>query len=177
MKRIILIAVLSLLTTGTLLLAQTLRIAYIDTDRIMMESQDTREAQSIFMAERESWERELQRLEEEIQRLESEYEARRLTLTESGRAQAEERIEAKKRERRQYIESIFGENGLAMQRNTELLEPIMDKLRDSIEKVAIEENYSIIFDAIGGGILYAKPNLDITDLIIQDLNQAIDTEE
>jgi len=177
MKRIILITVLSLMTTGTLLLAQTLRIGYIDTDRIMMESQDTREAQSIFMAERESWERELQRLEEEIQRLESEYDARRLTLTESGRAQAEERIQAKVRERRQYIESIFGENGLAMQRNAELLEPIMDKLRDSIEKVAIEENYSIIFDAIGGGILYAKPNLDITDLIIRDLNQATDTEE
>ena len=175
MKRIIMLTVLSLLLTTSFLVAQTLRIAYIDTDRIMVESRDTQEAQSIFMQERESWERELTRIEEEIQRLQSEYEARRLTLTESGKAQAEERIQNKIRERRQYIESIFGENGLAMQRNAELLEPIMDKLRDSIEKVAIENNYSIIFDAVGGGILYAKPNLDITDLIIDDLNRATGT--
>lgn len=171
MKKTIVLTLLSLIAAGGCLYAQTLRIAYIDTDRIMMESQDTREAQSIFMAERDSWERELTRIEEEIQRLQSEYEARKLTLTESGRAQAEKRIEDKIRERRQYIESIFGEGGLAMQRNAELLEPIMDKLRDAIEKIAIEENYSIIFDAIGGGILYAKPNLDISDLVIQELNK------
>ncbi len=175
MKRVIFITVLSLLLSCTALFAQTLKVAYLDTDRIMVESQDTQEAQSIFMAERESWERELERIEEEIQRLQSEFEARKLTLTESGKAQAEERIQTKIRERRQYIESIFGEGGLAMQRNAELLEPIMDKLRDSIERIAIEENYSIIFDAVGGGILYAKPNLDITDLIIQDLNRSTGT--
>ncbi|MBW6515874.1 MAG: OmpH family outer membrane protein [Candidatus Cloacimonetes bacterium] len=175
MKRIIITTLLSLLLSTTLLVAQTIKIAYIDTDRIMYESLDTQEAQSIFMAERESWERELTRIEDEIERLQSDYEARKLTLTESGKAQAEERIQEKIRERRQYIESIFGEGGLAMQRNAELLEPIMDKLRDSIEKFALEENYSIIFDAVGGGILYAKPNLDITDLIIQDLNRSAGT--
>ena len=175
MKKVILMTILSLLLSGSILMAQTIKIAYIDTDRIMIESQDTQEAQSIFMSERESWERELATIEEEIQRLQSEFEARKLTLTESGKAQAEERIQAKIRERRQYIESIFGENGLAMQRNAELLEPIMEKLRDSIERIAIDNNYSIIFDAVGGGILYAKPNLDVTDLVIEDLNRSTGT--
>ncbi len=169
MKRMILSA-LSMILAGTLMYGQTINIGYIDLERIMMRSRDTQEAQSVFMQEYESWERELSRMEEEIQRLQSEYEARKLTLTESGRVQAEERIQDKISERRQYVDSIFGEGGLAMQRNAELLEPIMDKLRDAIEKVAIEYNYSIIFDAEGGGILYAKPNLDVTDLVLQDLD-------
>ncbi len=170
MKKIMIITILSLFASSAMLFAQTTRIAYIDLERIMMGSSDTREAQSIFMQEYESWERELARMEDEIERLQSEYEARKLTLTESGREQAEQRIQDKIRERRQYIDNIFGEGGLAMQRNAELLEPIMDKLRDSIEKIAIEHNYSIILDAEGGGILYATPNLDVTDLVLEDLD-------
>ncbi len=177
MKKVIVLTILSLFASGSIMFAQTLKIAYLDTDKIMMESAITQEAQTIFMAEREGWERELLRMEEEIERLRSEFEARKLTLTESGKAQAEERIQEKVRERRQYIENIFGEGGLAMQRNAELLEPIMDKLRDSIERIAHDNNYSIIFDAIGGGILYAKPDLDITDLVIEDLNREAGTGE
>ncbi len=168
-KELIVIAIC--LMTVSIVYAQSLKVAYLDTDRIMEESQLTREAQQVFSAEREQWERELSELDREIDRLESEYEARRLTLTESGRREAEERIEAKIMERRRYIDSIFGESGLAMQRNAELLEPIMGKLKDSIERIALENDYAIIFDAIGGGILYAKPDLDITELVIEDLNE------
>jgi outer membrane protein len=171
-----LIALILCMVIGSSLIAQELKVAYIDTDRIMAESEATKEAQSIFMTERESWERELDEIEAEIERLQNEYEARKLTLTESGRTQAEERIEVKIRERRQFIENIFGEGGVAMQRNAELLEPIMDKLRDAIDRIADDGQYSIIFDAVGGGILYAKPNLDITGIVVEEMNKQIGTE-
>lgn len=170
MKKEIIVLALCLMTIS-IIWAESINVAYLDTDRIMEESQATREAQEIFSAEREQWDRELAELDREIERLQSEYEARRLTLTESGRQEAQERIEAKIRERRQFIDSIYGEAGLAVRRNAELLEPIMGKLKDSLEKIALENDYAIIFDAIGGGILYADPDLDITDLVIRDLNE------
>ena len=168
-KQIILISLFMMALS--LLFPQGLKIAYLDTDRIMEESQATIDAQKIFTAEREQWERQLQEIDSEIEQMKSQYEARKLTLTESGKAQAQERIDAKVQERRRFLESIFGETGKAMQRNAELLEPIMVKLKDSIDRIARENDYAIIFDAVGGGILYAKPNLDITDLIIEDLNR------
>jgi outer membrane protein len=171
MKKYTVLVILMLLLSASFLAAQTVKIGYIDTDRIMQESKATQEAQTLFRSEQAEWEKELSVIEEEIQRLQSEFDARQLTLTESGKTQAKERIDAKISERRQFIERIFGETGVAMQRNAELLEPIMNKLRDSIEKIAIEENYSIVFDAVGGGILYARPNLDITDIVLQDMNE------
>jgi len=170
MKRNIILLVLCL-ALSSIMKAETLNIAYLDTDRIMEESQITQEAQRIFTVEREEWEQKLNEMDQEIDRLKAEYETRKLTLTEAGKAQAQERIDAKIAERRRFIESIFGESGIAMQRNAELLEPIMIKLKNSIEKIALENDYAIIFDAVGGGILYAKPNLDITDLVIIDLNE------
>ncbi len=53
----------------------------------------------------------------------------------------------------------------------------MDKLRIAIEKVAIENNYSIVLDAAVGAIGYAKSKLDITDLIIEEIEKTFETEE
>jgi outer membrane protein len=171
-KTIVLMLVIS---SATLLMAQSLKVGYLDTERIMLESKDTQEAQILFKNEQAVWEKEAMAIDEEYKRLQSNYEARKLTLTESGKAKALEEIEAKAKERKQYLERIFGENGVAVQRNSELLEPIMVKLKDTIEKIAIDENYAIIFDAVGGGILYARPNLDITDLVIKDMNATAGT--
>lgn len=169
MKKLLLIAIC--LTFTMVLFAQSNKVGYIDTDRIMVESNMTQDAQREFMTYRQEWETQITNLDNEIRRLEEEYESKRLILTEARKQEEEERIRQKRRERDQLIENIFGENGLAMQRNAELLEPIMTKLRDAIEAIAIENDYAIIFDAIGGGILYAKPNLDLTDIVIEELNK------
>lgn len=171
MKKLIIITMISVFACS-LIYGQTMKIAYLDTDRIMEESQATKDAQKIFTAESEQWERELQQIDRELERLMSEFETRRLTYTEEAKARAQERIDAKRQERRRFIDSIFGESGKAMQRNAELLEPIMKHLKDTIEKIALDNDYVIIFDAIGGGILYANPDFDITDLVIEGIDKA-----
>ncbi|MCL2064720.1 MAG: OmpH family outer membrane protein [Candidatus Cloacimonetes bacterium] len=152
------------------LTAQTLRIAYIDSYKIISESNDTREAQRIFQVDRDNWVSQIDDMEAEIVRLERELETRRLTLTESGRREAEERITTRMRERQQFIERVFGETGLAATRNNELMAPIMEKLRLAIDKIAVEENYSIIFDA-SSGVVWAQERLDITDQVINEMNR------
>ena len=47
----------------------------------------------------------------------------------------------------------------------ELITPILDKARKAIEDVAKEENFTYIFDASTGNILYAKENENILPLV------------
>ncbi len=175
MKKILLIMVLvSLLSVAVF--AETSKMAYIDTDRIMMTSSETTEAQTILMNEKQKWEQEITDIETEINTLVADYESKKMILTESGKQEAEEKIMALDQQRKTKIEEIFGENGKFFQKQNELLEPILNKLKTVIEKVAVENNYTIIFDAATGGLLYAKPSLDITDMIIDELDKAIETE-
>ena len=167
-KSLLIIAFILILSTG--LIAQTLRIAYVDMYRIISESNDTREAERIFQIDRDNWIRQINEMEEEILRLERELETRRLTLTESGRREAEERILARIRERQQFIERVYGEDGLASTRNDELMEPILEKLRIAIDKIAVQEDYSIIFDS-STGVVWAQDRLDITPLVIEEMNR------
>ena len=173
MKKIVLTMVLAVILT-TLVFAEAEKIAYIDTDRIMMTSPETQEAQTILMGERQKWEKEIADMDTEIEQLYADYESKKMILTESGKQEAETKIMAMSESRQAKVQEIFGENGTFVQRQNELLAPILNKLKTIIEKVAIENNYAIILDASAGSLLYAKPNLDITDSILDEMEKAVE---
>lgn len=170
MKKLLILVVMSILFC-TILSAQNLKLAYIDSEKIMSECKDTKEAQSLFQKDREGWNKQVGDLDAEIQRLENDYNTKKLTLSAQGKKTAEDKIAAKKKERKDLVESIFGENGRAAQRNQELLQPIMTKLKTIIEKISVEENYSMVFDAGSAGIIWTKLTLDITERIITEMNK------
>jgi len=173
MKKIILTIVLAVLVS-TIVFAETQKIAYIDTDRIMMTSPETQETQSILMEERQKWEQEIADMDAEIDQLYADYESKKMILTESGKQEAEEKIMSLTQKRQDRVQELFGENGQFIQRQNELLTPILNKLKTVIEKVSVENNYSIVLDASAGSVLYAKPNLDITDLILDEMEKTVE---
>ena len=175
MRKIFLVFALVVILTSVVV-AETSNMAYIDTERIMMTSSETQEAQTILMNEKQKWEQEIIEMDAEIEALIADYESKKLILTESGKQEAENKITELTQQRQQKIQEIFGENGKFFQKQNELLEPILNKLKNVIEKVAVENNYTIIFDAAAGGILYAKPSLDITDLIMDELEKVVESE-
>ena len=154
----------------------SLNIGYIDTDRVMVECQDTQEAQELFQTEQQAWQEDIQEMDTEIQRLQDEFEQKKVILKESGKEEAQNEIQTLIEQRDQKVSEIFGEGGKAMQKNAELLEPILTKLQKVIESVSTDENIDIVFDASTGGILYAVPSLDITDIVIERMNKLTDNE-
>jgi len=175
MKKFILIITLAAaLVSG--LFAEGIKIAYIDTDRVMAVSTDTQEAQQTLMAERTKWETEINEMDMEIQALMTDYEQKKLVLTEQGKIEAETKITELTQDRQARVQELFGDQGTFMQKQNELLEPILTKLKAIIDRVSVEENYTIVLDAASGGILYAKSSLDITDQIIDEMNKTVETE-
>lgn len=171
MKKIISIAILLMLCA--VVFAEE-KMAYIDTDKIMMTSPETQEAQTILMNERQKWEQEINDIDAELDQLYADYESKKMILTESGKQEAEDKIMQLTEQRQTKVEEIFGENGKFVQKQNELLEPILLKLQTVIEKIAVENNYTVIFDAAAGSLLYAKPSLDITDLVIDEMQKTVD---
>jgi len=161
---------LIMLTLVVLPIFAEVKIAYIDSERILAVSEDAKAAQKLFDVEKQGWEAELKEIENEITQLQEDYNNRKLTLTEAGKSDYEENIEKKMQQRKSYLEGIFGENGLAMQKNSELLEPILSKLKRIIEEISNEKNIDIVFDASTSGIVYALPKLDITEDVITRMN-------
>ena len=175
MKKILFVITLSLLIG--IVCAESEEIVYYDSNRVLEGCKDLQDAQKNLDNDITAWEQEIQEIDLDIAALKEEYEQKKLTLLESGRQEALQKIEELEQERKDKIEEIYGENGKIITRNNELLSPIMDKLNLILEKIAVDNNYSMILDAASGAVGYAKNKLDITDEIIEEMEETYDTEE
>ena len=70
--------------------------------------------------------------------------------------------------------SIWGDDGRAVQRNLELTKPIIDKVNEILQRICEEEGYGLVLDASEGSIVYAQPELDLTDRILEELREGGD---
>jgi outer membrane protein len=154
----------------TTLIAESAKLAYVNVEQIMAESKDVQEAKRIFDAESAEWRTEIETMQTELEELAGQFEKKKLILNEQGKKDAAQKIKAKEDEVNRKINEYFGQQGLAASRNAELLEPILDRINKVIEEVSIDENYDMVLDITAGNVLYAKENLDITEVVLSRLN-------
>lgn len=172
MKKTIIATILMMILLSTMAFAETAKIVYVDTDRIMSESKLTKEAQKTFQIQQQQWQDKLTQMQSNIDKLSADYKAKELVLTEEGKKEAQAKLLKLDKEIKKYYNDIYGDNGKATTKNNELLQPILEKLKGIIEDIAVKNNYSLILDSSAGTVLYAKPTMDITDQVIEELDKA-----
>lgn len=66
------------------------------------------------------------------------------------------------------FQKVVAENQMEIQKKEkELVEPILEKMRKAIAKVAQEKGYSIILEKQGQSVLFALNDTDLTDEVIK----------
>jgi len=167
MKKIIIL--LTLIAISTVVFAQDMKIAYLDINKVYNEFPDKIAAEEQFNKEAQQWEQELIQKEQEIQKLREEYNNLPPITTEQRKEEKKALIEKKEREYQQLAEKLRTQ---AMQRQTELLEPISNNIVNAINTVAEENGYDMVINSLQGEVvLYANPELDITEDVITELNK------
>lgn len=159
---------LSVLLTGAAA-AQTLKIGFVRDDRIYSEYTEWQRAQEQWETERRAWDEEATTKEQELQELVTDYEKQRLILSEEKKREREAAIRTKREALDAYTKQIFGPGGTAEQKEAQLIEPLLTKIRQSMELVATENAYDVIFTLQGIG--YIKEDYDVTDKVLEKLNE------
>jgi outer membrane protein len=169
MKRILIFTVLMGLLCAGPALAQDLKVAFVDFQRIQGEYPEFIQAQTEFDKDVEVWKEELAGLEQEIIASETDYEKQKLLLSEEKRSEREQAITDKKMEYQRLSTSILGPGGRADTRQQALLEGILKKVNDAMALVASKDNYAVIFEK--AALAYAQEKLDVTDKVLQELER------
>jgi outer membrane protein len=169
MKHILLLAVL--LGIMSLGFAQPIKLGYVNTDRLLIDSNEAAEIARLFALDKQNWTNQVKSLDDEIKQMERDFEIRKLTMNDATKRETQSKIDAKKTEAGRLLEEFFGDNGKAEQRYRELIDPLTKKIHDLIKKTAEDEKYTMIFDTSMGSVLYAAPALDLTDQILLELNK------
>lgn len=160
-----------LLGSLSMIFAQAVKLGYVDTDRLLYESNEALEIQRLFNLDKQNWSNQIRAMDEEIRRMEQDFEIDKLTKNDAAKREAQSRIDAKKAEAGRKLEEYFGEGGKAEQRYRELIDPLTVKIQNAIIKVAEDEKYTMIFDSSYPTIIYAIPSIDITDIVLTEINK------
>jgi len=167
MKKILAISILLMAVAA---FGADMKVAYINSERLRQDYEAFADAQAQFDKDVSTWETEATAMEEEIINLQTELEQQALLLSEDKKQERLRLIEQKKQEYQRYLSEIFGTGGRAERRNAELTTPLLETINDVLITLAQREGYDLIMDVAGGSVAYINENLDITDLLLDELN-------
>jgi len=147
-----------------------LRVGYIDSARIFQEYKDAQEAQQRFDRQVQGWRDEAAEKEKVANQLRAEVRDQGPILSALKRQEKEEALQRANSEYEKFIQDTWGPNGKAALENERATAEVVTAIRAAVEKIAGDKALELVLDAAGGFIIYADRSMDLTPLVIQELN-------
>jgi outer membrane protein len=162
----------SLLTMGSAINARAeIKIGFVNSEQILEAFQGTRAATEAFNRDVQGWNTDASNRKKELDELGRELSAQTPMLSDEKRREKEQDYQRKLTEYDQFVQSIWGPNGLVVKRNEEVLRPIIGKIQTILAKIGADEQFDLILDAANGNVLYADQTLDLTQRVVDELNK------
>ena len=149
--------------------AKEANIGFVDANRIMTDYQATAAASAEFNEFVNTYRDSAAALKRQIEQLQSESEMQELVLSEDARLRKQAEINALTASYNTFLQDAFGAGGRVEQKNDELMAPLLKKIDNAIAKVAEQEGFQVVLE-LSEGVYYASSDLDVTDLVINELN-------
>lgn len=146
-----------------------IKIAVIDTERILLNSQAGKKAVAELKSAQEQKERELDRQQKEIRDLQAKIDDGRLSLAQDKLAEMEKQLEDKVIAVRRLQDDA---NRELQKKKDDVLGSVDQRVMPVINQVGKELGYTLIFRKFESGLIYADEAVDITPIIIQRLDAA-----
>lgn len=171
----ILLLILSITTTG---LAQEFKIGVINSEIIVENYSEFRQAEAqlgreveSMQSQRAAWEADMERLQKHVGGLENQLASGQNIFTTERKASLQMEIDSLKmdfsiRMNQQSVEEQEKFN----RRRAELLAGVFEVVNKAIEEIGERDGYDFIIDSANGTVVYAKDPDDLTDELLQHLN-------
>lgn len=143
-----------------------MRIAVVDTQRAVMETEDGLRAQATLKKLFEKRQRELDEKQNSLQNERTELEKQRTTLSKEALAK---RAEQWQRDMLQVQSTFVEYNKELQQKQNELTAPIVQKTVNIIRRLATQEGFDVVVEK--QATPYFRSDLDLTDRVISAYNR------
>jgi outer membrane protein len=170
MKRILIIA---FIVFGTAL-ASAQKYAYIDSDYILENVPDYKEAKDKLNKLADRWTKDIDERYEILKTKKDNFAREEVLLPSEEKAKRKEEIDKLETEAMELQKSRFGVKGDYFQKRQELVKPIQDRVFEAMQKVASKRNYMFVFDkANQSNLVYADSKSDISNEVLKEMGISI----
>jgi outer membrane protein len=156
---------LTLLSVGAS--AQGQKIGYIRSSVLLEQAPGRADAEAQFEKETAGYRDQIQRMSDSLDAMVAAFQRSQASMTATARDARQKELQAKNAE---YQRRSADLQQKAQQRQGELVQPILDRVKGAIEDVRVEGGYSFILNADEGSTIVAMDkNLDLTERVLAKL--------
>ena len=158
---------LTIISAGSAAAQGGQKFAYIRSSVLLDQAPGRQEAEAQFDKETGAFREQIKRMSDSLNAMVAEFEKTQASLSATARDTRGKAIQAKEQEYQRRTRELEQK---AQQRQGELVQPILDRVKAAIEDLRIEGGYSFVFNADQGTAIVAMDkNLDITDRVLAKL--------
>lgn len=152
------------------------KFAYVDSDYILSNIPEYGDAQEELNTLSAKWENEVKALYNKVSDMYQKYQTEMVLLSEDQKRAREQEIINKEQEAKNLQMQYFGAEGQLYQKQAELIQPIQEKIYTALTELSQSKGYTFVFDlASGTSILYASDKVDISDDVLDQLSNVMQT--
>ena len=166
---------LAIILTFISFLLSDIKMGYLNVDKILSELDEVRQVYIELEKEQRKIEVEYQSLQFELDSLFRSYEQQKMLMSEERRQKTENTIQSKQAELERFQIEKVGPQGEIYKIQERLMAPIYEKMDNAVSKVGAEKGYDYIFNVSSGQIVYALPQYDVTEKVVDELNKMSDS--
>lgn len=146
------------------------KFAYIRSSVLLDQAPGRADAEAQFDKETGAYRDQIKRMSDSLTAMVADFEKTQAALSATTRETRGRAIQAKEAEYQRRTRDLEQK---AQQRQGELVQPILDRVKQAIEDLRIEGGYTFVFNADQGSAIVAMDkNLDITDRVLTKLRSS-----
>ncbi|MCK5539092.1 MAG: OmpH family outer membrane protein [Bacteroidales bacterium] len=145
------------------------KFGYVDMEYVLKNIPAYETAQNQIEESEKLWTSEIKDARAQIESLYKKYENESAMLSEDMRRKREDEIISREKEVRDLSKKFFGDEGELYNKRKELIEPILDNVRNAIQELGKEGNYQEIKEIASSGMLYYRSDDDVSDEVLNKL--------
>src|SRR5690606_17247679 len=150
------------------------KTGYVDTTRLLQEYSEMKEVETEFTAKSETLKSQLDSVARGFQQEVMVYQENMATMSQSEREEAEDNLMRKQQVLQQS--SQMQSSQLRVE-SDQVIDSLVTKVKDFVADYGKKNDYTYIFGSNeSANIMYAKEGLDITDEVLEELNEGIEVE-
>lgn len=147
--------------------AQTLKLGYVDYQKVLLEVEDGKAAKARLKKWLDDRQKEIDKEQEGLRKEKELLDKQASAMSEDTRMQKAQELQKKLIELSQKYDSYRAE---AANRERQEMEPIIGKIDKVIESIAKNGGYTFVFEKRDSGIVYAQNQYDLTSEVMLNYN-------
>ncbi|RLA83605.1 MAG: hypothetical protein DRG31_05970 [Deltaproteobacteria bacterium] len=147
--------------------ARSIKIGYVDVQRVLSESRRGQEAKARIEARGAELDRRFQQMQREVKALKEEIEKKGSLMSESALRERQRQYEQKVRQLEDFVRDSRQE---LQEMERQMVSDLLKEIEGIIAEIGKKEGYTLILEKHRSFILYAPEEIDLTEEVIKALD-------